>query len=271
MVDFRFKSYCPWIFRGIHGRFQVDPLDFVTSLTSLERIADDGTAYLSSDGHYAVKLISHSECRRLRDIMLSYYSYIRHFPNTLLERYLGLYRITVRNRRHLYLVVVKNVSAGTKEQGSQRAAFFLGPITGADGKKARGRSSKVESDANLLDGSWTPRKPCLEESEERMGLILKQLGHDVRFLAKMNHSHYFLQVGMETCGRPTNGRKKKTIRIMTPNGGKDREPEHVLNGKFRKGDRIFSGDEGGFRATKPDGTPLTTVYYIGLSNCLTKV
>ncbi|RXN11537.1 phosphatidylinositol 5-phosphate 4-kinase type-2 gamma-like protein [Labeo rohita] len=111
---FKFKEYCPLVFRNLRERFGVEHQDYLVSLTRSPPAKDDksqeaGLVLTSYDRTLIVKQISSEEVEDMHNILSEYHQHIvTCHGSTLLPQFLGLYRVTVDNE-DTYLLVMRNM------------------------------------------------------------------------------------------------------------------------------------------------------------------
>ncbi|TVU47009.1 hypothetical protein EJB05_06585, partial [Eragrostis curvula] len=96
--DFRWKDYCPKVFRTLRKLFKVDPADYMLSLCgddALRELSSPGKSgsffYLTNDDRYMIKTMKKSEVKMLLKMLPAYYKHVRAFENTLVTKFFGLH------------------------------------------------------------------------------------------------------------------------------------------------------------------------------------
>ncbi|XP_014489750.1 phosphatidylinositol 4-phosphate 5-kinase 5-like isoform X3 [Vigna radiata var. radiata] len=96
--DFKWKDYCPVVFRTLRKLFMVDPADYMLSLCgndALRELSSPGKSgsffYLTNDDKYMIKTMKKAEVKVLLRLLPSYYNHFRDYKNTLLTKYYGLH------------------------------------------------------------------------------------------------------------------------------------------------------------------------------------
>jgi len=113
------KEYAPEVFQKIRSFFGVSNEVFQNSLGNNDLSimeADAGRSgsffYISENKKFILKSVNYSECQLLRHILHSYYEYVTENPNTLLTRYLSLFKVSVKSRsrvQKVYIVAMNNL------------------------------------------------------------------------------------------------------------------------------------------------------------------
>uniref|UniRef100_A0A8C9VMF8 Phosphatidylinositol 5-phosphate 4-kinase type-2 alpha n=1 Tax=Scleropages formosus TaxID=113540 RepID=A0A8C9VMF8_SCLFO len=112
---FKFKEYCPLVFRNLRERFSIDDQDFQNSLTRSAPIPSDAQGrsgarfHTSYDKRYVIKIITSEDVAEMHNILKKYHQFIVEcHGNTLLPQFLGMYRLTV-DGDETYMIVTRNV------------------------------------------------------------------------------------------------------------------------------------------------------------------
>ncbi|TPP64465.1 Phosphatidylinositol-5-phosphate 4-kinase type-2 alpha [Fasciola gigantica] len=112
---FKFKEYCPMVFKALRDRFSVNKLDYWDAFTRHQPLWDSargksGSKFLVTyNRQFVAKTISSEEVEQMHQMLEEYYAYIVNcHGQTLLPQYLGLYRLTV-NDQETYILVMRNV------------------------------------------------------------------------------------------------------------------------------------------------------------------
>ncbi|XP_037135119.1 phosphatidylinositol 5-phosphate 4-kinase type-2 alpha isoform X1 [Syngnathus acus] len=112
---FKFKEYCPLVFRNLRERFGIDDQDFLNSLTRSAPLNSEAQGrsgarfHTSYDKRYVIKTISSEDVAEMHNILKKYHQFIVEcHGNTLLPQFLGMYRLTVDGDA-TYMIVTRNV------------------------------------------------------------------------------------------------------------------------------------------------------------------
>ncbi|KAK0140748.1 Phosphatidylinositol 5-phosphate 4-kinase type-2 alpha [Merluccius polli] len=112
---FKFKEYCPLVFRNLRERFGIDDQDFQNSLTRSAPLLSEAQGrsgarfHTSYDKRYVIKTISSEDVAEMHNILKKYHQFIVEcHGNTLLPQFLGMYRLTV-DGDETYMIVTRNV------------------------------------------------------------------------------------------------------------------------------------------------------------------
>ncbi|KAK6299571.1 phosphatidylinositol 5-phosphate 4-kinase type-2 alpha-like isoform X1 [Coregonus clupeaformis] len=112
---FKFKEYCPLVFRNLRERFGIDDQDFQNSLTRAAPLNSDAQGrsgarfHTTNDKRYVIKTITSEDVAEMHNIFKKYHQFIVEcHGNTLLPQFLGMYRLTV-DGDETYMIVTRNI------------------------------------------------------------------------------------------------------------------------------------------------------------------
>jgi 1-phosphatidylinositol-4-phosphate 5-kinase len=104
--DFRWKDYCPMVFRKLRSLFVVDPGEYMLSICgeqALRELSSPGKSgalfYISHDDRYLIKTMRRNEMRTFLAMLPQYYQHVQSNPHTLLTKFYGLYRIKLHSKQ----------------------------------------------------------------------------------------------------------------------------------------------------------------------------
>ncbi|XP_076899194.1 phosphatidylinositol 4-phosphate 5-kinase 6-like isoform X2 [Bidens hawaiensis] len=96
--EFKWKDYCPLVFRTLRKLFNVDPADYMISICgndALRELSSPGKSgsffYLTHDDKYMIKTMKKSEVKVLKRMLPAYYDHVKSFENTLVTKFFGLH------------------------------------------------------------------------------------------------------------------------------------------------------------------------------------
>ncbi|KAJ8770367.1 hypothetical protein K2173_014980 [Erythroxylum novogranatense] len=97
-TEFKWKDYCPLVFRSLRKLFKVDAADYMLSICgndALRELSSPGKSgsffYLTHDDKYMIKTMKKAECKVFIRMLAAYYNHVRAFENTLVIKYFGLH------------------------------------------------------------------------------------------------------------------------------------------------------------------------------------
>ncbi|EPS45371.1 hypothetical protein H072_547 [Dactylellina haptotyla CBS 200.50] len=219
--DFKFKDYAPWVFRHLRSRFNIDPGDYLMSLTHryiLSELGSPGKSgsffYFSRDYKYIIKTIHHAEHRYLRKILRDYYNHVTQYPDTLISQFFGLHRVKIPFGRKIHFVIMNNIFPPHKDI---HMTFDLkGSHIGREYKEdPQGENPK----AVLKDLNWEKRGMHLCLGPRKHELFVQQAKLDVALLQRLKIMDYSLLVGIHDVARGNNDNlREKDLRVFQPGG-----------------------------------------------------
>lgn len=282
--DFKFKDYCPEVFRDLRNLFGLDPADYLVSITGkyiLSELGSPGKSgsffYYSRDYRFIIKTIHHSEHKQLRKILKDYHSHVKENPNTLISQFYGLHRVKMplmNGSKKVHFIVMNNLFP------PHRDIHLKYDIKGSTWGRKTEIMDKDLSQLTLKDLNWLERKDKIKFGPEKRKLFYQQLESDVKLLKKINVMDYSLLLGIHDVKQGNNSNLEK-LSVFDPKSNDkseliktnprdiDREndlPSNVFPGRSKY---IFYGHDGGIRATDENNEPLQEIYYLGIIDCLT--
>ncbi|KAI3680999.1 hypothetical protein L6452_35779 [Arctium lappa] len=96
--DFRWKDYCPLVFRTLRKLFNVDPADYMLSICgneALRELSSPGKSgsffYMTNDDKYMIKTMKKAEVKVLKRMLPAYFEHVKNSENTLVTKFFGLH------------------------------------------------------------------------------------------------------------------------------------------------------------------------------------
>ncbi|OVA10292.1 Phosphatidylinositol-4-phosphate 5-kinase [Macleaya cordata] len=115
-IDFWWKDYCPMVFRNLREMFKIDAADYMMSICGsdgLRELSSPGKSgsifYLSQDERFVIKTLRRHELKVLLKMLPNYYNHVKSHENTLITKFFGLHRITLKGGRKVRFVVMGNM------------------------------------------------------------------------------------------------------------------------------------------------------------------
>ncbi|KAL1313793.1 hypothetical protein HN51_040452 [Arachis hypogaea] len=191
--DFRWKDYCPMVFRNLRELFKIDAADYMMSICgndALRELSSPGKSgsvfFLSQDDRFMIKTLRRSEVKVLLRMLPDYHHHVKSYENTLITKFFGLHRIKPSSGQKFRFVVMGNMFC--TELRIHRRFDLKGSSLGRS-------SDKIEIDENTtlkdLDLNYCfYLEPSWRES------LLKQIEIDSRFLEAQHIMDYSLLLGV---------------------------------------------------------------------------
>lgn len=287
--DFKFKDYSPWVFRHLRELFQLDPADYLMSLTSkyiVSQLSSPGKSgslfYFSRDYRFIIKTIHHSEHKMLRKILKDYYHHVRNNPNTLISQFYGLHRIKLPLGRKIHFIVMNNLFP--PHHDLHRTYDLKGSTLG---REYVCKDGVPKPGAVLKDLNWTAKGESLSLGPAKAELLINQLKRDVALLKKLNIMDYSLLIGIHD--KTQGDKRRQSVMVLDFDSAansdnlKAADIRKALNrtspmeatsldlfaATFGQRDLEFYKDDGGFQSTDSNDQPMHEIYYLGVIDCLT--
>ncbi|CAI4058515.1 1-phosphatidylinositol-4-phosphate 5-kinase SKDI_04G4270 [Saccharomyces kudriavzevii IFO 1802] len=277
---FKFKDYCPEVFRELRALFGLDPADYLVSLTSkyiLSELNSPGKSgsffYYSRDYKYIIKTIHHSEHIHLRKHIQEYYNHVKDNPNTLICQFYGLHRvkmpISFQNKikhRKIYFLVMNNLFPPHLD--IHITYDLKGSTWGRFTKLDKERLAKDRSYRPVMkDLNWLQEGQKIKFGPLKKKTFLTQLKKDVELLAKLNTMDYSLLIGVHDITKA-----KEDDLQLADTASIEEQPQAQAPMRSGAGTVVrhfFREFEGGIRASDQFNNDVNLIYYVGIIDFLT--
>ncbi|KAK6933982.1 MORN motif [Dillenia turbinata] len=214
--DFRWKDYCPLVFRTLRKLFKVDPADYMLSICgndALRELSSPGKSgsffYLTNDDRYMIKTMKKSEVKVLLRMLPAYYNHFRAFDNTLVTKFFGLHcvKLTGAAMKKVRFVIMGNLFC--TEYPIHRRFDLKGSSHGRTTDKPE---SEINPNTTLKDLDlnfiFRLQKTWFQE-------LCRQVDRDCDFLEQERIMDYSLLVGLHF--RQTSFNRDAASESCTPN------------------------------------------------------
>ncbi|KAL3814745.1 hypothetical protein ACJIZ3_016013 [Penstemon smallii] len=224
--EFKWKDYCPLVFRTLRKLFKVDPADYMISICgndALRELSSPGKSgsffYLTNDDKYMIKTMKKSEVKVLKRMLPAYYKHVRSFENTLVTKFFGLHCVRLNGpaQKKVRFVIMGNLFC--TEYAIHRRFDLKGSSHGRLTDKSE---SEIESTTTLKDLDlnfiFRLQKSWYQE-------FCRQVDQDSDFLEQERIMDYSLLVGIHfreisESGEPLNT-ESSLSKVRTPNGNEE--------------------------------------------------
>ncbi|KZV26185.1 phosphatidylinositol 4-phosphate 5-kinase 9 [Dorcoceras hygrometricum] len=191
--DFKWKDYCPMVFRNLREMFGIDAADYMMSICgndALRELSSPGKSgsvfFLSQDDRFMIKTLRKSEVKVLLRMLPNYYRHVCTYDNTLITKFFGLHRIKPSSGQKFRFVVMGNVFC--TELRIHRRFDLKGSRLGRSADKVEIDENTILKDLDLdycfyLEPSW-------------QNALLQQIEIDSKFLESENIMDYSLLLGV---------------------------------------------------------------------------
>ncbi|XP_034612138.1 phosphatidylinositol 5-phosphate 4-kinase type-2 beta isoform X1 [Trachemys scripta elegans] len=198
---FKFKEYCPMVFRNLRERFGIDDQDYQNSVTRSAPVNSDsqgrcGARFLTTyDRRFVIKAVSSEDVAEMHNILKKYHQFIVEcHGNTLLPQFLGMYRLTV-DGVETYMVVTRNVFS------HRLTVHRKYDLKGSTVSREASDKEKAKDLPTFKDNDFLNEGQKLHVGEESKKHFLEKLKRDVEFLAQLKIMDYSLLVGIHDVDR----------------------------------------------------------------------
>ncbi|CAN1813616.1 Phosphatidylinositol 4-phosphate 5-kinase 6 [Linum perenne] len=220
--DFRWKDYCPLVFRTLRKLFNVDAADYMLSICgndALRELSSPGKSgsffYLTNDDRYMIKTMKKAEAKVLIRMLPAYYNHVRKFENTLVTKYYGLHCVKLPgpNQKKVRFIIIGNLF--NSEYAIHRRFDLKGSSHGRITSKPE---SEIDASTTLkdLDLNFLFRLQRVWYQE-----FCRQIDRDCELLEQERVMDYSLLVGIHFRG-PSSHRDSvtppRTSGVRTPTG-----------------------------------------------------
>uniref|UniRef100_A0AAQ4P1C0 Phosphatidylinositol 5-phosphate 4-kinase type-2 gamma n=1 Tax=Gasterosteus aculeatus aculeatus TaxID=481459 RepID=A0AAQ4P1C0_GASAC len=197
---FKFKEYCPQVFRNLRERFGIEDLDFQVSLTRsppMRSVEDqvEGLLLNSYDRTLVIKQISSEDVADMHGILSEYHQHIvKCHGSTLLPQFLGMYRVSV-DSEETYLIVMRNMFS--HRLVVHRKYDLKGSLVAREASD----KERVKELPTYKDMDFRNNMQKVYVTDEQKEKVMEKLNKDVEFLVRLKIMDYSLLLGIHDVGR----------------------------------------------------------------------
>ncbi|KAF4078569.1 hypothetical protein AMELA_G00200570 [Ameiurus melas] len=281
---FKFKEYCPQVFRNLRERFGIEDLDFQASLTRSPPVKGEGQGegllFNSYDRTLVVKQISSEDIADMHSILSEYHQHIvKCHGSTLLPQFLSMYRVSVESE-DTYLIVMRNMFS------HRLIVHRKYDLKGSLVSREASDKEKVKELPTFKDVDFRNNMQKVYVTEEQKEKILEKLNRDVEFLVKLKIMDYSLLLGIHDVVRA----EREEEEAEEPSCEDEAEAENGVNptphvGSYGTSPEGIAGYMNSFKPMGPGefdpyldvyavksapGAPQREVYFMGLIDVLTQ-
>ncbi|KAL0326239.1 UNVERIFIED_CONTAM: Phosphatidylinositol 4-phosphate 5-kinase [Sesamum radiatum] len=194
-VEFRWKDYCPVVFRHLRELFQVDPADYMLAICgndALRELSSPGKSgsffYLTQDDRFMIKTVKKSEVKVLLKMLPSYYQHVCRYENSLVTKFYGVHCVKPVGGVKTRFIVMGNLFCS--EYRIHRRFDLKGSSHGRTTDKPEGEIDETTT-LKDLDLNYVFRLQTNWYQE-----LIKQIDRDCEFLEAERIMDYSLLVGV---------------------------------------------------------------------------
>jgi len=192
---FKFKDYSPVAFAYMRRMFGINEYDFLASVCGnanfIEFISNAKSGqffFYSRDGKYMIKTMTNAESKFLRRILPHYFRHCSQNPNTLITKFLGMYRVKMYHLRRNVKFVIMN-SVFDTDKVLQSFYDLKGSVIGREAKPNEDVKKDNDVRAALPDSAFALPAPVRERLRD-------QIERDCTFFKEMKIMDYSMLVGV---------------------------------------------------------------------------
>ncbi|XP_075757882.1 phosphatidylinositol 5-phosphate 4-kinase type-2 gamma isoform X2 [Pelodiscus sinensis] len=273
---FKFKEYCPQVFRNLRERFGIDDQDYQVSLTRspphYEGEGSDRRFLTSYDRTLVIKEISSEDVADVHSLLSHYHQYVvKCHGNTLLPQFLGMYRLSV-DSEETYMLVMRNVFS------HRLAVHRKYDLKGSLVSREASDKEKVKELPTLKDVDFLHMSQKVHVGEGEKSDFMERLKRDVEFLVQLKIMDYSLLLGIHDVRRAEEEEDEDLKE-------EEEEGEEVVVGSYGTSPEGIGGYLNSHRPLGPgefdpyvdvyairsaEGGPQPEVYFMGLIDILTQ-
>ncbi|XP_022764375.1 phosphatidylinositol 4-phosphate 5-kinase 6-like [Durio zibethinus] len=220
--EFKWKDYCPLVFRTLRKLFNVDAADYMISICgndALRELSSPGKSgsffYLTNDDRYMIKTVRKAEVKVLIRMLPAYYNHVRSFENTLVTKFYGLHcvKLTGTAQKKVRFVIMGNLFCTdyTIHRRFDLKGSSHGRITAKPESEIDPTTTLKDLDLNYI---FRLQKMWFQE-------FCRQVDRDCDFLEHERIMDYSLLIGFHFREASTH----LTSGVLTPTGNGDCENE----------------------------------------------
>ncbi|XP_056293598.1 phosphatidylinositol 5-phosphate 4-kinase type-2 gamma-like isoform X4 [Pseudoliparis swirei] len=280
--QFKFKDYCPQVFRNLREHFGIEDQDYQVSLARsppLKYEEGQGTKLLltSYDHTLVIKEISSEEVEGMHNILSEYHQHIvTCHGSTLLPQFLAMYRVSVESE-DTYLLVMRNMFSHRLHV--HRKYDLKGSLV------SRGASfkEKVKELPTYKDVDFRNNMQKVYVSDDEKEKIVDKLNRDIEFLVRMRIMEYSLLLGIHDVERAEREEEEEEMESSYEEEEEDENslapaprptsPEGIggyMNSFKPMGPGEFDPYVDVYAIQSAVGAPQGEVYFMGLIDVLTQ-
>ncbi|KAI4389139.1 hypothetical protein MLD38_001396 [Melastoma candidum] len=234
--EFRWKDYCPVVFRYLRALFQVDQADYMLAICgndALRELSSPGKSgsffYLTQDDRFMIKTVKKSEVKVLIGMLPSYYNHVRQYENSLVTKFFGVHCVKPIGGQKTRFIVMANLFCS--EYRIHRRFDLKGSSHGRTTDKPEEEIDETTTLKDLdLNFFFRLQKSWYLE-------LITQIERDCEFLEAEGIMDYSLLVGLHF--RDDSTRDKMGLSPFLLRSGKK---DSYQNEKFMRGCRFLEAE-----------------------------
>lgn len=202
LVEFRWKDYCPAVFRHLRKLFGVSASDYIMALCgneALRELSSPGKSgsffYLTQNDRFIIKTVKKSEVKVLIRMLQGYYRHVSQNKNSLITKFFGVHCVKPIGGQKVRFIVMNNVFCS--EHQIHRRFDLKGSSHGRTTYKAEKEIDENTTFKDLdLNFVFHVQPSWFRE-------LVRQTDRDCKFLEAEGIMDYSLLVGLHFCDNPS--------------------------------------------------------------------
>ncbi|XP_073286005.1 phosphatidylinositol 4-phosphate 5-kinase 1-like [Primulina huaijiensis] len=193
--EFRWKDYCPVVFRHLRELFQVDPADYMLAVcgtNALRELSSPGKSgsffYLTQDDRFVIKTVKKSEAKVLIKMLPNYYRHVCRYESSLVTKFFGVHCVKPVGGIKTRFIVMGNLFYSVYR--IHKRFDLKGSSHGRSTEKPEGEIDETTT-LKDLDLNFVFRLQTSWYQE-----LMKQIDRDCEFLEAERIMDYSLLVGL---------------------------------------------------------------------------
>ncbi|KAG6650195.1 hypothetical protein CIPAW_06G025700 [Carya illinoinensis] len=235
-IEFRWKDYCPIVFRHLRELFQVDPADYMMAICgndALRELSSPGKSgsffYLTQDDRFMIKTVKKCEVKVLIRMLPSYYEHVYRYENSLVTKFFGVHCVKPIGGQKTRFIVMGNLFCS--EYRIHRRFDLKGSSHGRTTDMPEGEIDETTTLKDLdLNFVFRLQRNWFQE-------LIEQIERDCEFLEAERIMDYSLLVGLHF--RDDNTCDKMGLSPFVLRTGKN---DSYQNEKFMRGCRFLEAE-----------------------------
>ncbi|XP_055800731.1 phosphatidylinositol 4-phosphate 5-kinase 1-like [Solanum dulcamara] len=204
VVDFKWKDYCPVVFKNLRELFGIDPAEYMLAICgsdALRELSSPGKSgsnfYLTQDDRFIIKTLKKSEVKVLIRMLQSYYRHVCQYRSSLVTKFFGVHCVKMVGCQKTRFVVMGNLfySERVIHKRFDLKGSSYGRTTDKPGGEADETATLKDLDLNFV---FQLRQSWYKE-------LIRQIDIDCQFLEAENIMDYSLLIGVHICNYSNNG------------------------------------------------------------------
>ncbi|KAL5715676.1 1-phosphatidylinositol-4-phosphate 5-kinase [Ranunculus cassubicifolius] len=240
-VEFRWKDYCPLVFRHLRDLFNIDPADYMLAICgndALRELSSPGKSgsvfYLTQDDRFMIKTVKKSEVKVLLRMLPSYYQHMSRYESSLVTKFFGVHCVKPIGGQKTRFIVMGNLFCS--EYRIHRRFDLKGSSYGRTTDKPDAEIDETTTLKDLdLNFVFRLQRAWFQE-------VIIQIDRDCEFLETERIMDYSLLVGVHFSDYA--GEKNGLSPPIAPSGKTDKQAKPgcgILEGHLEDMNQILSG------------------------------